>query len=240
MNNILVSLIVPALAPTDEFHRCISAIRAALIGQVDFEILAVVKDLPAFADVSAHGLTICGEEEPGIYGAMNKGARIARGRYLYFIGVDDILLPSFAAAVLEGAASDSALILADVYYGKGKIYRNYAVRTLLSWRNWCHQGILYEREQFLAEIGHYPSRYRVQADHFVNLVYAALPGVRICRFEGCIAWYAGDGFSSRTADVEFRRDFPGIVRKYVGPVSYAMVLVRRFGLESANRLSKRK
>src|SRR5665811_2155392 len=97
-----VSVILPALSPTNEYLRCLYSIRTAFSGRLEFEIICVVRDTNAFAGLAASDLHIIQESAPGIYGAMNTGLTKAAGRYLYFTGQDDILLPSAASAIIQG------------------------------------------------------------------------------------------------------------------------------------------
>lgn len=222
-----VSVILPALLPNNEYLRCLHSIRTAFSGRINFEIICVVRDTKAFAGLSAPDLRIVQEEAPGIYGAMNKGVIEATGRYLYFIGQDDILLPSAASAVIQGMSCDADVVLADVFWGVGRRYKNNPSRRSLVWKNWCHQGILYDRLMFLDVIGAYPLAYKAQADHYINIVISGIPGLKWTKHNGCIAWYSSDGFSTRVKDMEFRKAFPEIVRQHFGVVSFVIVVIRR-------------
>lgn len=223
-----LSIILPSLQPSDDLVRCIYSIKAALNTKTSFEIILVVPDPTLFSEISSIGeLHIHAEDCSGIYGAMNNGIAKATGRYLYFIGQDDILLPAATEAIAKGKANDADLILADVYWGNGSIFKNYPSTKSLVWRNWCHQAVFYNRSLFLEVIGSYPVQFRAQADHYVNIVYSSTPKTKKCRFNGCVAWYSSDGFSSKSPDLIFRHAFPEIVRKHIGFFSYTLVILRR-------------
>lgn len=222
-----VSVVLPSLLPNEEFDRCIGSIRAALVGRLAFEIVCVVRDLDAFSGLSKPDLHFVREEEPGIYGAMNTGLRKAVGQYVYFIGQDDILLPTAANAIVQGKAQDADLLLADVFWGEDRIFRNKLARGVLVWKNWCHQGVFYNRAKLLDIAGGYPARYKVQADHYINIVFSATPGLKSVKYPGCVAWYSSAGFSTRYLDNDFRAVFPSIVRQYFGFGDYLVVVLRR-------------
>jgi hypothetical protein len=221
-----LSVILPSLTADAEFLRCIYALRAVLAGRVHYEIISVVRDVGSFANLESLDLRIVSEEGPGIYAAMNTGLAQATGTYVYFIGQDDILLPEAIGALNRGIRKHADLILADVFYGKGRVYKNRPSPRWLIWRNWCHQGIIYRRE-LLRETGiRFPEAFETQADHYVNIVLAAGHGATIVKHDGCIAWYSASGSSSRVADSVFRLRFPSLVRQYFGFSSFATVVFR--------------
>lgn len=222
-----VSVILPALSANSEYFRCVYSIKAALSGHMKFEIICVVRDVSSFIGLNDSELHIIQEEESGIYGAMNTGLKKAAGRYIYFIGQDDVLLPSAASAICQGIENSAEMILADVFWGNRYVFKNKASRNTLIWKNWCHQGVFYNRLKFLHAIGEYPVKFQAQADHYINIVFSAIPGLKWTKYCGAIAWYSTDGFSSRVKDLEFRHAFPEIVRKHFGFTCFAVVVLRR-------------
>jgi glycosyltransferase involved in cell wall biosynthesis len=222
-----ISVILPALSPSKDFARCIASIRASLEEKVSYEIICVVPDERRFQGFEASALRVCAERQPGIYGAMNTGIEEAKGQYLYFIGSDDVLLPGAATAFIECSRSQPAIVLGDVFWGEKKIFSNNARRKTLAWRNWCHQGIYYKRDFFVATAIAYPIKYKTQSDHYVNIVLSSAPNARIEKFDGCMAWYSASGCSTLIIDQEFRREFPKLVRAHFGVVDYLIAVVRR-------------
>lgn len=226
-----VSVILPVLNASNDYLRCLYSIRAALAGLTTYEIICVVRDIKEFTGLTGADLHFIQEAAPGIYAAMNLGIQKAAGRYLYFVGQDDLLLPSAAHAIIQGKASNTDIIIADVFWGERRIYRNSPSKKVLVWKNWCHQGLFYDRLKFINAVGAYPSQFEAQADHYANIVFSSISGLKIFKYAGCIAWYSPDGFSSRTLDAEFRSAFPMLVRKHVGVVSFYIVVARRFLLK---------
>jgi hypothetical protein len=223
-----ISIILPASKLNDDLIRCVYSIKTALEGKLIYEILIITpygNDIVNILTMDNIFFKI--EGVPGIYQAMNMGINDARGTYLYFMGQDDILLPSVVEAIILGNNTNADLIIADVFWGKNKIYKNISSRKFLVWKNWCQQGILYRRLRFMKEIGQYPVQYKSQADHYVNIVFSSTPFIKIARYNGCIAWYSADGFSTRSLDLVFREIFPDIVRTHIGFSSYCFVIIRR-------------
>src|ERR1035437_4329413 len=147
--------------------RCIWAIRAACADKITFEIISVVRHPETFNGLEAADLRIVPEDQdhPGIYAAMNMGLSKAIGRYVYFIGQDDILLPAVVKTLLKGTMGKADLIIADVFWGTWRIFKNLRSPRSLIWRNWCHQGIVY-RSEFLRGTGvSFQEEFRTQSDH---------------------------------------------------------------------------
>lgn len=233
-----VSVILPALYPSNDFLRCFQSIKAAFAGQVTYEIICIVKDAINFKELKCADVHFVQEDGPGIYAAMNQGIQKAAGRYIYFVGQDDILLPSAARAVIQGMTCNADIILADVFWGEQRIFRNNPSRNVLIWRNWCHQGVFYDRLKFIDVVLTYPLEFKVQADHYANIVFSGIRGLIVSKYNGCIAWYSSDGFSSRTLDVKFRSAFPKLVLKNFGAISYYIVVARRAMLNMLRLVQK--
>jgi glycosyltransferase involved in cell wall biosynthesis len=213
----LLSIVVPALAPDDELRRCLDSVRIACGADRACEIVLVVPQA-AVAEASRRfpDVKVRAERRRGIYGAMNDGIDASSGRYLYFLGKDDIVLPTLreVLAILEAEAPD--LVSCDVYWGSRGVFRGTPARLLLLTRNLCHQGIVYRRELF-AEHGRFVRAMRVQADHYFNIrVLWSTRGARVRYVRAPLAWYSGAGFSSRKVDPVFWRLYPLILRKHVG------------------------
>ena len=222
-----LSVILPALAADTEFLRCLYAVRAALSGRISYEIISVVKEMNTFADLKSPDLFIVPEETRGIYAAMNHGLDHANGTYVYFIGQDDVLLPQAIEALKRGLEAQADLILADVFYGKERVYKNRPSPYWLIWRNWCHQGIFYRRDLLRKTEIRFHEAFVTQADHYMNIVLTAGYDATILKFDGCIAWYSASGVSTKTLDSAFRARFPSLINEYFGLPLFLSVVSRR-------------
>ncbi len=236
--DITVSIILPSLLPDRRYMRCLYSIRAALSGRTSYEIICVVANRDAFAGCESEDMTIIQEEETGIYNAMNLGLTMSAGTYVYFIGQDDILLPASADALIEGQSHNADLILADVFWGRRSVFRNYPRRWHLIWRNWCHQGLFYNRLRFLEIVGEFPVRFTAQADHYANIVFTRRRDLTTFSYPACIAWYSSGGFSSHHPDSVFRRQFPSLIYANFGLISFIVVTMRRSLLSSTRSIKK--
>ena len=110
------------------------------------------------------------EPDKGIYDAMNKGIKKSQGEWLYFLGSDDWLYDNDVFAYFF---RDNDFSLYHVVYGEADASH---ISTYMrgEWSpeklifNRCHQAIFYKRK-FFRRHGIYNLKYKVWADHDINL-----------------------------------------------------------------------
>lgn len=217
----LLSVVVPAVRVDLELQRCLASVQLALPDAATREILLVVPPPQvAAAEAAFPQVRVVAETRPSVYGAMNDGVAASRGRYLYFIGKDDILLPAAAGALLPLlAGEDLQIVFTDVYWGSDGVRRGRTSRWLIPFRNVCQQGIVYSRAAVLAH-GPFLRQLRIQADHLMNIRVLSDPAARgrVRYLPVPLAWYAATGLSYRARDLVFYRVHAAIVRRHLGSV----------------------
>jgi glycosyltransferase involved in cell wall biosynthesis len=216
----LLSTIVPAVKADTELRRCIDSIRLACGSDENRceVILVMPPDSLEEAKRLVPGVSLfVAESRRGIYSAMNDGIRASSGRYLFFLGKDDIVLPPFGAMLDGLERKGGSAAFCDVYWGKEGLYSGSPSKWKVLYRNFCHQGIIYSRA-VIERHGPYLRRMRVQADHLLNirLLWDARFAPDIHYFSGGLVWYAAEGYSSVARDPLFWRLYPTIVKRYVG------------------------
>lgn len=164
------------------------------------------------------------EPDHGIYDAMNKSLQFVKGKWIYFIGADDVLTDDFskAARLLQNSNT--------IYYGhchKDDHITNgpltpYEVAKI----NVCHQAVFYPKSIF--ETYRYNTRFVVYADHALNIQcwgnaawpkkYLALP----------IARFNSTGFSSFAKDRVFEAEKTEWIKKYMSRYIYIRYLIRKW------------
>lgn len=160
-------------------------------------------------------IRVFSEPDKGVYDAMNKGLREARGLWIYFLGSDDLLHDEkVLSTVFTLADRDQFHLL----YGnvvspsyKGAYDGEFSYGKLLS-RNVSHQAVFYQKTLF-QRLGDYNLRYKGYADWDFNIRCFSDAGVRIRYIERTIARFGADGLSSRH-DIPFLREvlFPARLR----------------------------
>lgn len=146
--------------------------------------------------------SIISEPDAGIYDAMNKGLRLARGEWVYFLNAKDCL---YDARVLERIAGrvqelpKVELIYGDVIYYNGEQRRlvrfNWLNRWNLRFEHLCHQAVFARRSLF-EHIGNFDLRYKINADYdWLLRVFCSNRSTAHIDFP--VAFYDSDGVSAR-------------------------------------------
>lgn len=167
------------------------------------------------------------EADKGIYDAMNKAVKMARGEWLLFMGADDELLEGFTQMIAE--LKDRHII----YYGKvffhdtvvtGPIKNDY----MLTKTNICHQAIFYPKSVF--EKYNYETRYIKCADYVLNLNLWGDTDFKFEYRDHLIANFPEGGFSSYTADEAFETDRERLFKKNLNRAAYLHYIKKNKGV----------
>lgn len=152
----------------------------------------------------------------GVYAAYNAAIDAAEGTYILFFGIDDIALPGMDKVIAILGASPEAyhLFAATCYMQSAGVHSPSTRRTSLVFANWCHQGIFYLRTHLLQN--RYDIRYRMQADHKLNIDIVSNPALRFGISKEMVAYFSAGGVSSVKPDLVFRKDFSAIVAAAYG------------------------
>jgi len=157
---------------------------------------------------------VVSEKDRGIYDAMNKGIQLAEGRFIYFLGADDLLMMSIDE--LNGALLESTTI----YYGdvlllpKRTIYGGVFTKSKLLNRNICHQSIFYPAA--VLKQYSFNCKYQLMADYEMNLRLWASPQYTYKYINQTIAAYSIEGASSIKRDIAFKKDVWKLIYQFFG------------------------
>ena len=177
------------------------------------------------------------EPDSGIYNAMNKGIRVARGDYLYFLGSDDTL---HDCDVLQKVVQLISLHPSDIIYGnviafnKTFGYQMEEGRCLTLeqlQKGWMppHQGMFIKTEVINKAQG-FNEEYRIVSDYDLLMKCLKL-GATTSYTDLAIAYFNLEGTSSNEIKMIYERR--QVVRKYFSSVVYG-----RYYLSSAYTIMK--
>ena len=160
------------IIPTFNSEKTIKVALSSILNQSfdRFEIIIVdgaSKDntVQVIKEVISDRIRLISEPDNGIYHAMNKGIRLAKGKYLFFLGSDDQLINN---GVLSNIAKcKQPLIVGSVQSKENIVYQNYSFEQLTK-RNLPHQGIFYHKSLFQL-FGKYDESFKILADWDFNL-----------------------------------------------------------------------
>jgi putative colanic acid biosynthesis glycosyltransferase len=91
------------------------------------------------------------EADGGIYDAMNKGIAEARGEWIYFLGADDVFYRHDTLLFVmqrPDITDDVALVLGNIVYPDGRIFRSSFNKTIFFKNTVHHQSAFYRRSVF--------------------------------------------------------------------------------------------
>lgn len=147
----------------------------------DFEILlmdglSTDNTLEIAKSYNDQRIIISSEKDEGIYDAMNKGIKLARGEWLFFLGSDDLLYDKHVLGQIFKAREyhfniiyGNVLIEGNAGWAKnGQVYDGeFSLQKIIE-RNICHQAIFYKKAVF-EKCGVFNINYNVCADWDLNL-----------------------------------------------------------------------
>jgi hypothetical protein len=171
------------------------------------------------------------DNDTGIYNAMNKALTFAKGKWFYFIGADDLLLPDFPKFV-EQLKDEETVYHGNILMGQETIVRA-ADPYRLAKENISHQTIFYPASVFQHYL--YDEKYKICADYELNI---KLRGDQHYQFEYIPltpAKFGTDGLSSLKKDHLFENKKSAIVRKNLGMKVYLRLLFKIFKLKRSKK-----
>ncbi len=214
----LFSIIVPTLDVETTIRSCLDSIVRQTF--VDFQVVLVdggstdktLEMIGAVAPALGGRLVLHRGQDQGVYDAMNRGAALAAGQWLLFLGADDTLhrpetLAEVAAFLAQ--AGDCHLLYGDVVL-RGSATRyggEFDLDRLLFEKNLCHQSVFYRRELFTT-IGPYNLRYRIWADWDFNIRCFSNPALVTRHLDLVIADYDDRGGLSTQTDPALKQRLP--------------------------------
>lgn len=205
-----LSIIIPTYNSEETIQSCLDSIK-----DQSFQNLEVVivdgnsSDNTLFLVENSKdllsNLQVVSESDQGIYDAMNKGIRMAKGEWLYFLGSDDEL---YHSKVLEEMFSDPQVLKNDLIYGNVKIKNSGFIHRYefdifkLFQQNICHQAIFTRKEVF-KKLGCFDVRFQQLADWDFNIRCWLEPSIKKKYVPIIVALYNNQATSSQIKDEEF-------------------------------------
>ena len=239
------SIIIPTFNSERTLIECLSSVLSQTFG--NYEVLVIDG---GSVDSTVNILKSAGfgskmqwitESDEGIYDAMNKGIRMARGEWLFFLGSDDFFYDSKVLTDVKDQIdrhATSKFIYGDVFTSDGYIqkFESFSFDVLIQ-KNICHQAIFYHSSLFSAI--QYDVRLKLLADWDFNLkVYR--PSNYPVYIPRVISGYSMNGVSSDwLKGPEYKNSFSNkkhLIVKYRGLIAYYQYLVRRYILMARKRL----
>lgn len=143
------------------------------------------------------GLKVVSEPDTGIYNALNKGVRDAKGEWFYVLGADDyIFAPDVMDDIVSGLNEDDDEVITNV---KLEGVAKYSMRLInlectLTLTPYCHQGVIL-RTSLIKKFGGFDESYRIVGDYEL-LLRMHMSGLRFRVSDKVFASFSAAGVSS--------------------------------------------
>lgn len=221
MNPPVISIIIPTHNAEESIATAVESILFQTF--TDFEILIVdgASTDGTISIVSNYAkrdkrVKYISETDRGIYDAMNKGAQLSMGKWLYFLGADDCLINKNVLmqvfTCLKKSAKTEFFYGNVIWRGTGKIYDGKFDITKILVSNICHQAI-FIKKQIFEKFGPFNLNFKTCADWDFN-IKVFLNRRNIIYRDIVIADYNTVGYSSANDDIPFEIQLSKINDEY--------------------------
>lgn len=207
----MLSIIIPTYNSEGSIEKCLQSVKNQLYSNFEIIIidgLSTDRTMSIIADFVKNDPRIrcISEKDQGIYDAMNKGIKMAKGEWLYFLGSDDKLMPNSLDNIFSRNLSKVDVIYSNVLnesYG-GVYAGEFDFEKLLN-INICHQSIFF-RKSIFERTGTFNLKYKALADWDHNMKWFLNDKINKLYVDDVIAIYSDGGFSSQFIDNAFYED----------------------------------
>lgn len=215
MDSIDISIITAALNAGDALGNCIDSVSRQ--EELSFEHIVIdggsTDGSVELLNKSEHThLRWISEKDSGIADAMNKGASMSTGRWLYFLQADDALLDTstLPGLVKEGDSYAAGLVAAGIRLGDKPFLKIAPGQVKPGWpltsrfkQAFRHQGLLISRKAW-ESVGPYSLNFRITMD-FDWMLRAYLQGITAVQVGRELALVSDEGLSSAVSGKLFRQ-----------------------------------
>lgn len=208
----LLSIIIPTYNAQGAIEAAISSILNQSFKEWEIQIIdgdstdETIKTITQLAG-NDHRIKFISEADRGIYDGMNKGVALASGKWVYFLGSDDKLMPEILTPISEILKTTSC----DIIYGNvqssrfGGKYDGVFDADKILVKNICHQAVFF-RKIIFKKTGSFTLRYKAHADWDHNMKWMLDNTIQKKYVDLVITDYADGGFSSTNGDPVFAKE----------------------------------
>lgn len=226
----------------DTFRQCIESVHNQVYPRVQHLVIDGASGdgtLNLLEEYSRLGwIEYFSEPDTGMYEAMNKGIRMAKGKYIVFLNTDDYFHNPKAifesVYSLENSQADFSFASNRLLLETGVCdsIRKPEIGSFVAQMPFCHQT-MFTKKDVLVEIGMFNEEYKSSADYDLVL-RVILAGYKYVEVETDIVTYRSGGVSEsqqQRADEEKRQIFKRLYKKY-----YDKASSERFACRLAGRI----
>lgn len=194
---VLLSIVTVTFRNDDGLRRTLESL--ACLGDIAHQVIvmdgASRPTTRALVACLLPGATIVQEPDDGPYDAMNKGALLATGQWVWFLNAGDTVAPGVTQRQIKGliGRKDVAVVVGRALRPSGTAWPSDFSATMTGYQPPCHQAVLTSR--YLLARPAFDSRLKVAADYDAFLRSCLSSHVHFS--PEAICTYEGGGMSSR-------------------------------------------
>jgi glycosyltransferase involved in cell wall biosynthesis len=227
MENPLVSIIIVTYNADKTLQNCLDSIFQQSYPHLEIIIIDGLSNDNTLEIIKNNQEKInfwISEKDNGVYDAMNKSLKYAKGDRIYFLGADDLLLPDFSTMIYHLKDENT------IYYGRSKFKKRIDGKKFnpynLSKGNIIHQSIFYPKKVFSKY--KYELKYPILADYYLNIKCYGDGNFKFEFIPFVVSVFAAGGLSSTTKDVQFLSDKDQLIKENFSKNIYYRYLLRKF------------
>jgi glycosyltransferase involved in cell wall biosynthesis len=148
-------------------------------------------------------ITVISEKDKGIYDAMNKGTRLAKYEWVFFLNAGDVFASNETLSnIFNKYSGNSSILFGNTFLKSDNLEINYPNKINKLWffnDTICHQSIFFKRQLF-NEIGAFNLNYKIIADRDF-LIRAINAKHRFEHVNEIVSIYDQEGFSAKNQNL---------------------------------------
>lgn len=174
-----ISIVIATWNAAKTLSNCLDSIKTQLTDEIEIIIIDggstddTNKIIASYGNIVSYTIS---EKDKGIYDAWNKGIKVANGKWIAFIGADDILLPKAMNSYLEAIHTTQDIDTYDYICAhndfvdmKGKLLKilgnapkwSIMRRTMAA----AHVASLHNKKNLFETVGKYDLSFKICADY---------------------------------------------------------------------------
>jgi glycosyltransferase involved in cell wall biosynthesis len=220
---VLISIIIPSFNSIALLPHALESILTQSFN--DFEVVIMdncstdgtIKLIENYSAVDKR-IQFYSEKDYGIYDAMNKGIKNAKGEWLFFMGSDDSFYDQdVLKEILPMLNLENEVLYGDVrWIPENKLEAGELVCEDLINMNINHQRIFYRKSVF-EKYGNLNTKYEIAADHEMNIRFFCNSNIHKIYIPLTICNFHSGGFSANKTDEVFWQDWDWTILKNFKP-----------------------
>lgn len=249
------SIVIVTLNSESTIRECLESIKNQSFQ--DYEVIvqdgiSSDKTLEIIESCKLNGVSVKSERDTGVYHAMNKALNRIHGKWVYFLGSDDMFYSSSTLAEVAAYLKnnqDLQILYGNVFIkndtgwaSANTIYDGFFSIPKLLLKNICHQAIFYKNSLFEDQGLAFNPDIKICADYEFNLTCFAK--CKSAYVDLIIAVFNGGGISSKHIDDGFSELKPYLLfdkyfkhlfsNEIAGSIMYSTASVKKKALKNSN------